>query len=1036
MDSFRATFVYPPASHRPAPLWVWNDLMSEAQIARQLKELKSHGFGGAFVHPRPGLLTEYLSEEWFRLWGFALETAKSLGLKLYIYDENSYPSGFAGGHVSAQLPDCLASGMTYAIVDLSTDNVDKDRGFFLPGDSPIAVFACRKAEGSIEILEDISIYPEHEWPEHAEKAFVVSPVKPETTGWLAGFAFVDLLRPEVHEAFIQTTYEEYYRRFGKDFGGAIPAIFTDEPYISSAGVYGSGAPSLPFSFWLLNEFEKLNGYSLRANLPAVFRNVTGKLDFPAEKVRYDYYKTMRVLWTRNSVAASGRWCDEHNIAFTGHYLEHQWPHVGVNSSPSVQANYEFHQWPAIDMLLSSYLRDEETHALALTIQEVRSAANQFGKERTLCELYGAGGWDSTFEDYKRMGDWVLVNGINFINQHLTYATIAGARKRDHPQSFDWREPWWNQYAAMNDYLSRAGWLLSQGQMEQRILVINPSTTGYLVPYEEEVGDIFNDGATDAIKNPDMRNFLALTRELDRGQWDWDLGDEFTMQRHARVEGARLRLEAQAYDVVILSGDAKNLLASTVAVLKDFLAAGGRLIAVGRPGPYVDGLADEAAYADMAAGWEESALEALDARLDALLGRRIQSAAPFPYGLAHMRRALPDGREAYFFVNHSFRDFHSELTVRGDRACEYGLYTGEVSPVRYTAEDGVVTFPIDLVRNQSVMIVVGERAGESRALPAASRAVPLALRGIAREGWNVLPVGYCDVKLGSRTLRDVAAINAANVIFTERGFQNNPWDNKVQYRSNILDRNSRYGEGSGFAATFRFTVAEGFAPEYIDATAEHYSLCHLRVNGVDVAWLPDEHYLDEHFGTADITGLVRPGENEVTVIADRFDARLELEGIYLRGAFGVEAQDGKWVLVPESALDYGSWRGQKLPFYAGAVCYTYTAALDAPPETALLEAAEVDATAVSARVNGTELLLNADGRRGSEIAPLLRAGENKIVVRVCGSLKNLLGPHFLPQPVRGSAWPGMWKLAPTHQPGPDAYDLMDFGLNAAPKLTVG
>jgi hypothetical protein len=32
-------------------------------------------------------------------------------LKLYIYDENSCPSGFAGGHIPSELPDCLANSV-------------------------------------------------------------------------------------------------------------------------------------------------------------------------------------------------------------------------------------------------------------------------------------------------------------------------------------------------------------------------------------------------------------------------------------------------------------------------------------------------------------------------------------------------------------------------------------------------------------------------------------------------------------------------------------------------------------------------------------------------------------------------------------------------------------------------------------------------------------------------------------------------------------------------------------------------------------
>ena len=38
MDELRNSFRNPPVSHRAAPLWVWNDLMSEQQIAFQLKD--------------------------------------------------------------------------------------------------------------------------------------------------------------------------------------------------------------------------------------------------------------------------------------------------------------------------------------------------------------------------------------------------------------------------------------------------------------------------------------------------------------------------------------------------------------------------------------------------------------------------------------------------------------------------------------------------------------------------------------------------------------------------------------------------------------------------------------------------------------------------------------------------------------------------------------------------------------------------------------------------------------------------------------
>ncbi len=85
--------------------------MTEAQIDEQMADFKAKGIGGLFVHPRPGLITPYLSEEWISLFTRAVETGRKLGMKVWIYDENSYPSGFAGGHVPAAMPEAVRSGL-------------------------------------------------------------------------------------------------------------------------------------------------------------------------------------------------------------------------------------------------------------------------------------------------------------------------------------------------------------------------------------------------------------------------------------------------------------------------------------------------------------------------------------------------------------------------------------------------------------------------------------------------------------------------------------------------------------------------------------------------------------------------------------------------------------------------------------------------------------------------------------------------------------------------------------------------------------
>ena len=74
MKKIKKEFKNPPSIYRSAPFWSWNEEMRADEIAFQ-----AHGIGGAFAHPRIGMTTEYLSEDFFNAFGAALDTAKSRG---------------------------------------------------------------------------------------------------------------------------------------------------------------------------------------------------------------------------------------------------------------------------------------------------------------------------------------------------------------------------------------------------------------------------------------------------------------------------------------------------------------------------------------------------------------------------------------------------------------------------------------------------------------------------------------------------------------------------------------------------------------------------------------------------------------------------------------------------------------------------------------------------------------------------------------------------------------------------------------------
>ena len=67
---------------------------------------------------------------------------KRLGIEVNIYDENSYPAGFAGGHVPSRAPD-TASQYVQAELDLQPQAVSQRRG------TTVAFFAVKRDAGGL-----------------------------------------------------------------------------------------------------------------------------------------------------------------------------------------------------------------------------------------------------------------------------------------------------------------------------------------------------------------------------------------------------------------------------------------------------------------------------------------------------------------------------------------------------------------------------------------------------------------------------------------------------------------------------------------------------------------------------------------------------------------------------------------------------------------------------------------------------------------------------------------------------------------------
>jgi len=298
--------------------------------------------------------------------------------------------------------------------------------------------------------------------------------------------------------------------------------------------------------------------------------------------------------------------------------------------------------------------------------------------------------------------------------------------------------------------------------------------------------------------------------------------------------------------------------------------------------------------------------------------------------------------------------------------------------------------------------------------------------------NVLVLDYCDLTIGGETERNINTWRANWTAWQRHGFERPAWDNAVQFRNRVYDRNHFLAD-SGFDATFRFTVVDAEALRGLELAVETPELYKVTVNGKAIAWSSATRWMDPHLMSAAVEAAARVGENVVTISAHPFDVRMELENIYLRGRFTVEPASEGFVLRKSRALQLGSWRDQGLRFYGDSVLYETNVRL---PDGAGQIAVQLP------KWEGTVAEVLLDGKRAGLIAwqPLelkmaAAPGAHRIGVRVVATPRNVFGPFHNPAKLRMRAWPAAWREFPEHQPAGASYDLLDYGLMEPPRILV-
>ncbi len=1002
-------WIDPPSEYRSAPLWDWNDLITEEGIDFQMEEFKKAGIGGVFVHPRPGLITEYLSEDWFYLFDYTVQKGKELGMKVWIYDENSYPSGFAGGHVPAEMPDSYKHGTGLSMEIQQRLNVAVS--------DTLAVVLKMGDAG----FESITAKVEQENGKQGTY-YIFRKTYPGKSPWYGGFSYVDLLYPGVTEKFLDVTMTKGYEKNIADFGKTLPGIFTDEPNLEAAMSRGSVIRWTP-DLW--DAFQQRWGYDLKVNLPSLVEE-TGNW----KKVRHDYYELLVELFVDRWAKPWSKYCDEKGLVWTGHYWEHGWPEPTDGMDEA--AFYIWHQMPGIDMLGNRL----DTAGLGgqfgndRAVRELLSAANQAGRTRTLSETYGGGGWEMDFESQKRLADWQGVLGVNFVNQHLSYYSLNGVRKFDYPPSFSYHEPWWEHYKLMGDYIGRISMAMSSGQQINTTLVLQPNTTAWMYFSRKD-------------KNPAIhtikKGFKSFVYQMEQHHLEYDLGSESVLKEIGSVDGKTFRVGKRDYSLVVIPAEMENIDQITFELLQKYVENGGEVLSFNPNITLLDG-AESNKVAELAAKYPENWIvsESLDdANTLNLLGRdeftmndKTQNGM-----LYHQRRILDDGQLLFVVNSHSTKQAAAEITVEGKYVTKLDLISGKIYSYPAETVDGKVIFQVELDPVGSALFTVTDKqTDEPEYMVVSGTETMVESNGsvdVKRESDNIMMVNYLDLKTAKSDKKDVYFMNALIGLFSENGVEmGNPWQHKIQYKKNWLEMDTLFKDDSWFEASYHFSINPSLdetAMKSIRAVVERPELWKVSINGNEVSKTEGKYWIDKSFPEFAVGDFLKPGKNTLSIKAPRMHILAEVMPIYLLGDFLVKPAKQGFEITDGTIATLGSWREAGLPFYSQKVAYSQNFSISKTDKTSFkVKLNQWNGSVAEVLVNGRSAGLIAWQPNELDVTSLLEEGENEITIKVTGSLKNTFGFFFQ----NNDNWifgPHSWNYAPEVAPAGTAYFLMDYGL---------
>ncbi len=537
----------PPNELRP--LQIVHGIPAAQATAEAMAALQEIGFGGIVCNVS---FQDYLvsAENWATLVK-AIGAARAAGLVVWIYDEQGYPSGAAGGLVLKENPAYDSQVLVY---DASQPEP----------------FAIRAAY-------------EHT---HASNNYYAARRCP------------NLIDRAAMQCFIEKTHQAYREKLGAEFG-AVRAFFTDEPGLMAVNLgqipdhvqknvrvddpIDETVKPLPMVPWcgdLAQEYERRYGEDLGAVRGSLFAGQEER----DRQVRRHYWSLIADLIAERYFGQIQEWCQGQGVASSGHSLheENLICQVGLYGN-SLKALMRM-DIPGLDILSSEPA--DVLYSSWLTASLPASAALWNGGRKVMTEVSDfaqrmSSNQDATLEKMQATAAWQAAFGVTeFTSYYLTSAMDQIVYMIDIGSTIPFDK---NKYQSYCRYVGRLNAVLREARPDPKVLLYYPiyDLWAEYLPVAERLDISSQTPRAQQL----VHTFMALGQQMTRSQVSFALTDHEILAKAEARDGG-LWIGGRCFEALVLPAEAE-LPEAAKGLVEQFQAAGGYVYQAGQPGAALD-----------------------------------------------------------------------------------------------------------------------------------------------------------------------------------------------------------------------------------------------------------------------------------------------------------------------------------------------------------------------------------------------------------------------------------------------------------------